>query len=899
MFLIQILIITLKCIESERSKLDPLPEEKATVEQTYKRSTSEWKPSTALEKTDVVGTIEAIENAQTTSKIQSRDKSAWRKSNLNTSSGLTTTTTNTTDDVNESYARRIIRQRSRENNSTTPAPPPPSSATTANNSSPLHSIIEEDRRKNFIQKLGEQSANDRLQIYIRRPSDSPESIDCKLPSNSTTTTATTIEKPSTVAITSDHHSIYIRPNNNNNNDKPPSDCDASDILLSHNKTPNTPTRLRRSINNNNNNNASSFTTTTMLPSLLSTKLPPKHNDDDSTNKIEIDSDNIETPPSTRRRINNDNTTNNSKSSTSLTCRKLQTPRPLHKQTIADINTAAAAAASSSSTVVDSPSLTLTSAEIDADLSDIQFDRHSSTRRTRRYKRPTDYSSGNDDTNNKVTAAKLSDENKNDSLKMINSLQCNVNDDKDIRLQRWQDKLKSLDRDNNAAAAAIAAGDENVDNNDEDDDDDDESIAMVMSRVGKMGRNISSINKEDVREAIRNLKSPTETPDRVWSPPREIIIKEKSSTTVVPSKVSNHELNDEGFEETQSLVSDTPSHGKESTSSCNEQNDKKSSTISSKISSASNRVRPLRMTSSDSATTNTSSDSSKKKTISKSYVQSLLERNRQSLERSRSLRVANTQQQQPASMLHQRTMLPKRTSSLRKVDLPANGNGGSSSSSPSATAIATFNKRDVERSSSRTSLRSSRSSLNSAASANTVKNVPLKSATIPRSTSNVSTFGDHHHHHHQNKALNKKPFVSTSNYSSNVNGTTKTIRMPASRSSSSGSSVSATVRKPIPKQISNGSSNITTSKSFKENHSATTSPRKISRSNSDRISSPPLNSMAAKVTARLTSTQSQSMSTQQQQQMIVTSTPKTSSLRVSNFMRPTTASATKFTGPKGK
>jgi hypothetical protein len=68
----------MKLTESEKgSKLDPLPEEKSNQSPTantqtsipcisssstepYRRVYPEWKPSTTLEKTDVVGTIEAL-----------------------------------------------------------------------------------------------------------------------------------------------------------------------------------------------------------------------------------------------------------------------------------------------------------------------------------------------------------------------------------------------------------------------------------------------------------------------------------------------------------------------------------------------------------------------------------------------------------------------------------------------------------------------------------------------------------------------------------------------------------------------------------------------------------------------------------------------------------------------
>lgn len=713
-------------LETERSKLDPLPEEKAAptptssfaTHDTYKRVYPDWKPSTTL---DVVGTIEAIEDAQPRTP---RDKSAWRKSNLNVPNSSETT---------DSYLR-LSRQRSREGISSTPT------------SSPLQSIIEEDRRKNVIQQLGDRPANDRLQIYIRRPSDSPE-VDVKSP----------IISGGSDAVTSDHHSIYIRPTN----DIPPITTQPTSIL----DTPNAPRRQRK------------LTSGT---------------DESTNNKIEIDSDNIETPPSTRRNISTEN------KAASNPCRKLQTPRPLHRQTVEE------------NTKRREEEEEKENAKVAAEAEALgQFDRHSIARRTRRYKRPTDYSSGNEergdgspDTStvkdtNKYSKSKLEDDLDKITLPKI--------EDKDARLKRWQERLKSLDKEENPKLSPI----------------------QVLSRVGKVGRNISSINQEDVREAIRNLKSPTETPERVWSPPRDIL-KDKS----IPTKSMNHELNDEGFEETQSLVSDTPSHGKDSTSSNNEPTDAK-------------RTRPLRMTSSDSAAT-TSSDTSRKKPLTKPYVQSLLERNRQSLERSRSLRIA-------AAPTPIRTALVKRTNSLRKTD---------------SQGSVTNNRRDVERSSSRTSLRSSRSSLNSAASTNTVRNVPLKSQ---RSTISID------------KSVYKKPLVLQNN--STVSRVTS--RTP-SRSSSSGSSIGPTVRRPPAK---NTSSSISTS--FKENQTTNKPNRNVGRSLSvtpSRLTSPPISSQisnaAAKVTSRL-------------------STPAQSSIgngkiqRVSNFMRPTTASTTKFSGAKGK
>uniref|UniRef100_A0A1B6D1V3 FH2 domain-containing protein n=1 Tax=Clastoptera arizonana TaxID=38151 RepID=A0A1B6D1V3_9HEMI len=85
--------------ESERSTtLDTLPEGKLAEASQYKRVYSDWKPT--IDKTDVVGTMEAIAEAQP----QLKDKSAWRKSTLNIQNSSEET---------ESDFRRLRRMRSR------------------------------------------------------------------------------------------------------------------------------------------------------------------------------------------------------------------------------------------------------------------------------------------------------------------------------------------------------------------------------------------------------------------------------------------------------------------------------------------------------------------------------------------------------------------------------------------------------------------------------------------------------------------------------------------------------------------------------------------------------------------------------------------------------------------
>lgn len=658
-----------KCnfVENER-KLDPLPEEKTNHSPEYKRVYPDWKPSQTLEKTDdLTETIEAIEGAKVT-----KDKSVWRKSNLNVS--------NSSEEIG-----RIRKPKSLD------AP-----------SSSLQSILEEDKRKTVIKQLGDRAASDRLSIYIRRPS--------------TETPAEKVQSPK-----ENVQSIYIKPNE-------------PESRISQ--------RLRRPLSNE-------FSST-------------------QGNKIEIDSDNIETPPVVRKTFNNENRTVNSP------CRKLYTPRPLHKETIE-------AATASKERTTTKP----TEQEV---LGDGQFDRHSNARRTRRYKRPTDYSSGNEE----ISPEPIIDKEipKSESFNSFNTDY--KREDKESRLKRWQEKLKCLDRT-------------------EDD------VDLTTTKKTKIGRHISSINQEDVQEAIRSLKSPTDTPERVWSPSRDII----KETPTILVKALNPELNDEGFEETQSLVSDTPSHGKESSTSCNEGHSNK-------------KQKPIRTTSTDSATT-TGSGETTSRIKSRISVHDRLS----SLDRTRSMRGLRTNLNTGPPTTSNLT--PRRTNSLRKTD--------------SQSSVGSQKMRDVERSSSRNSLRSSRSSLNSAISTNTVRKMPVKLTSSQLNNNN------------------KKPLLTQHNSTT----TKTTTRIPASRSSSSGSSIGTTVRKPPLR-----STTSTVSTSFKENQNSYLTARNTKST----------------VPASRSSSSGSSISVNKRPS-VVSSSSTTTVPRTSGFMRPTAASATKVTGVKLK
>lgn len=604
----------------------------------------------------------------------------WRKSNLNTS------------DDQESEARNYRRQRSRE----------------------LHSIVEEDKRKNIIQQLGDRAATDKLSIYIRKPSEQVRDEALKPLARSSSS-----ENRQSIFIKQDHspthpaekHCIYIKEGNN------------SPSIIS------------------------SIQSTSERDSVAE----PSHRVyENASNKVEIDSDNVETPPSSRRILSN--------------CKRLEAPRPLHPETL--------------ELAAQKNLINPIEQEI---LGDGQFDRFSSARRTRRFKRPTDYSSGTEDKSASMTSPDSPRENSSKSgSKQLSD--CSFVSEKGDKLKQWQQKLKTLD-------AELEKESKKANTNEDE----------IKNRVGKVGRSVSRISQEDVREAIRGLKSSSN--DAKWAG------KEFARDSCRRAKNPAHELNDEGFEETQSLVSDTNSHGKESTSSCADVTDSK---------------KPKRLLSTESVETSTSETSKKPSSSSKSAtLQSLIVKNQQSLEKSRSLRGA------PPSKLAQ--LNTKRATSMRKTD-----------------SQSSVGRRDVERSSSRTSLRSSRSSINSVVSTNTVKRVPLKPE-----PSNSS----------------KKPFTSHSS-SSNTNKIVS--RQPASRSSSSGSSIG-------PKRNTAIKSSVSTS--FKENQTSNTN-------NLSSKSVKPLGSRSSATTNNISAVNSNARTA---------TTSRTSARPGSSFMRPTAASATKVKG----
>ncbi|CAK1546855.1 unnamed protein product [Leptosia nina] len=279
---------------------------------------------------------------------------------------------------------------------------------------------------------------------------------------------------------------------------------------------------------------------------------------DKNDRVAIDSDNIETPPAQRKLFN--------PPPDREPCRRLQS----------SLNTS----------LSEKPSTEMKDLcqEI---LGDGQFDRFSAARRTRRYKRNAEASPPEEE-KKEITElfaetqilrpsklevqASYSVETPVDTAKPVEI----VKDEKENRLKRWQDRLKNQSTEKTPTKDKVP-----------------------HSRM----RRQTSINQEDVQKAIRELKSPTETPTGVWSrnafrrsvsgkvdAKKEV---ERTSSPRIPKMKSEHELNDEGFEETQSLNSESASQG--ASSGCNVECDspvpKKSPDIPKKITTKDVKIPP--------------------------------------------------------------------------------------------------------------------------------------------------------------------------------------------------------------------------------------------------------------------------------------------------------------------
>lgn len=298
------------------------------------------------------------------------------------------------------------------------------------------------------------------------------------------------------------------------------------------------------------------------------------------------------------------------------------------------------------------------------LGDGQFDRFSAARRTRRYKRTTE--------NAEVTSPELVAEKeiiKPNPFNMETSSPVNSPDsamDREARLQAWKERLKTKSE-------------------------------LVGDGKTRRARHQTDVNQEDIKKALdlTGASSPISIAnmDASSSATNGAYIAEASS-----KKTKEHD-NDEGFEETQSLMSESPSQG--ASSGGNYETDLVDSAHVADYAGKSKRMTSLEMKEGLAAPAGGISKSNKPAANPQTN-----HRSNRNFERNGVLR------QTTQEVSKNKSVIPRRSGSLRKT--------GSQSS------VSNNKKNNVQRSGSRNSIVSSRSSLNSATSSSTVKRMPPKS-----------------------------------------------------------------------------------------------------------------------------------------------------------------------------
>lgn len=617
-----------------------------------------------------------------------------------------------------------------------------------------------------------------------------------------------------------------------------------------------------------------------------------------SDKVEIDSDNIETPPATRKLVGIKPRQNDENSENKLS-RTHSKENSKHGE--------------------------------EDEMGDGQFDRFSSTRRTRRYRKSAEEEPVR---RTEVVSPELVSEKQiiRPTTLQVQSYPVTplVPQDSESRLKKWQDRLKYKGNDvrvEEDAITTITKSGEELQNLDK------------SSTLPRTSRHRTGIARKDVLEAFNKLK---ENPDEIFSPaknespsfskfgssstlPRSarhrsnidhtdvtqalrkyglqqdapividpklklskdhlhdtensktekkiekkkddvcsrlkddhhglkpVIVQVQDSNSKVPSRLKSefipeirvqattpskqrteHELNDEGFEETQSLVSETPSQG--TSSGCNYEGDS--------IDSPKGKTKVIQLNRADSSGSGDTSCGVPSRTkITRTNSVNLPER-KSVIPRSSSLRKTDSQASltrlrktdsqasltrmrktdSQASLNRQnskslpRTTEPRRipissrfTETSKKETTPSKSTSNSlirrqgnlDRSTPrlnsmlktSQTSNGAQPRKRVERSNSRSSLRSSRSSLNSATSVSTVRVRPVPG--ISGYTNAIKTLTTDLR---KSTTAVKKPLAPVQLKSRSS--------IPASRSSSSGSSIGPTIRRP---KVTSGIST-----SFKEN-----------------------------------------------------------------------------------
>lgn len=382
----------------------------------------------------------------------------------------------------------------------------------------------------------------------------------------------------------------------------------------------------------------------------------------SNNKVEIDQDNIETPPTTRR---------------------VFTPTPVDKRE------PSAPTRCSRLTNKTNRENAITPDEPDpsSSLGDGQFDRFSATRRTRRYKR-------NTESNETAASPELVAETqiiKPSILQVETSSpvqKMEIEVDKETRLKTWQDRLKTS------------------------------SDSMVESKFSnRRNRNQTGINEEDVQKVL-NLTHSAPIDIQTTTEKRRVsyINTEEPKTEInkveIPIKKIKEHDNDEGFEETQSLMSESPSQGASSGGQYETDHiDSSQGEVSDFNKTKQHSLNAERKETSNLSKQNSAINTNKAvsrltKPVSNGRTTALVQKFSKSFERTNPIR--HTTQE-----VHKKSVIPRRSDSLKKSD--------------SQSSVLSKKVNVIQKSNSRNSLVSSRSSLNSNTSTNTVKRIPLKVA----------------------------------------------------------------------------------------------------------------------------------------------------------------------------
>ncbi|XP_045460083.1 inverted formin-2 [Harmonia axyridis] len=307
------------------------------------------------------------------------------------------------------------------------------------------------------------------------------------------------------------------------------------------------------------------------------------------------------------------------------------------------------------------------------LGDGQFDRHSAARRTRRFKRSTDASESSSPPE-LACDTQLTKESSPIDIPVPRQTADTV-DETAARLKVWQDKLRNQESE---------------------------------SRLNRRNRNHTEIRPEDVKKAFQISQS-QELKHPNFSTASG---KPQSNRIDIPQRRPKEHDNDEGFEETQSLMSESPSQG--ASSGGNYETDITDSTriVIEDFTEGKKHIYKTKLADKPKENLRKERDlkpSSKRTTVVQKEVKrsasSGVTRTRTPLDRSLPIRQQTQEAKKPVT--------PVRSVNLKKVD--------------SQNSITSKKPTKVQRSNSRNSIVSSRSSLNSSASTNTVKRNPLRSS----------------------------------------------------------------------------------------------------------------------------------------------------------------------------